>query len=337
MIDFVFTIDYEIYGNGTGGLRELIYDPAEKLRELFKGHGARFVNFVEASELQKIEAHGTDRAIELVTKQIQELYRDGHEVGLHLHPQWSNARFERGEWVLDPSEYNLCTLTRPRIAEIVEGSLDFLRHVVGSRDFTPLSFRAGNWLFQPTETAASVLAENGIKIDSSVFKGGLQRSHRLDYRPARRNGYWWSFRRNVNEPDPSGPWMEVPIYTQMVPFWKMPTSKRMGFKNQFGISSRSTRQKLIRSLDFMRLRYPLKLDFCRMGLDELTSMMDKIIREDRKEPESFRPIVSIGHTKDLTDFETIDAFLSYLKTNQIAISTFTDIYPKLLSAAGIHQ
>ena len=67
------------------------------------------------------------------------------------------------------------------LPEIVEGSISFLRQVVGRPDFAPCSFRAGNWLFQPTPTAASVLAENGIKIDSSVFKGGLQHTHRLDY------------------------------------------------------------------------------------------------------------------------------------------------------------
>ena len=73
-------------------------------------------------------------------------------------------------------------------------------------------------------------------------------------------------RRDVNEPDATGnAGSMVPIYTEMVPFWKMPTSKRMGFKNQYGIASRSARQKLIRSLDFLRFRYPLKLDFLPHG------------------------------------------------------------------------
>lgn len=334
MIDFVFTIDYEIYGNGTGGLRDLVYEPAERLKAIFQERGVRFVNFVEVAEFQKIEAHATDGAIELVTQQIRECYENGFEIGLHLHPQWFNARFENGAWILDTSEYNLCTLPRARITEIVRGSLDFLRHVVGHSDFTPLSFRAGNWLFQPTPVAASVLGEHGIKIDSSVFKGGLQHSHHLDYRPALKNGYCWAFSADVNEPDPAGTWIEAPIYTDMVPFWKMPTSKRMGFKNQYGVAGRSLRQKVIRSFDFLRFRYPLKLDFCRMSLDELTSMMDKVIREDRAKPELFRPVVAIGHTKDLTDFATIESFLSYLKTNQVAISTFADIYPKLVKAVG---
>ena len=336
MIEFIFTIDYEIYGNGTGGLRNLVYEPAERLRDIFQKRGARFVNFVEVAEFERIKACETDPAIDLVTKQIQQLYQEGFEIGLHLHPQWFNARFEGGNWILDYGEYNLCTLPRARIAEIIERSLAFLRHTVGRSDFTPLSFRAGNWLFQPTQTAASVLAEKGIKIDSSVFKGGLQHIHDLDYRPALGNGYWWPFSRDVNIPDPSGSWIEIPVYTDMVPFWKMPTTKRLKSTGLFGGAGRSAKAKLIRSLDFVRFRYPLKLDFCVMTLTELTSMTDKIIRADREEAESFRPIVAIGHTKDLTDFDAVDSFLSYLKTNQIAVSTFADIYPKLMKIAGMN-
>jgi hypothetical protein len=329
MIDCIFTLDYEIYGNGTGALKDLVYEPGQRLREIFNKWDARFVNFVEVAELEKIEVCGTDPAIGLVKRQVKELYQEGFEIALHLHPQWSNARYAKGRWQLDYGEYNLCTLSRPRIAHIVESSLNYLRRLVDRPDFTPLSFRAGNWLFQPTETAAGVLAEKGIKIDSSVFKGGRQRNTSLDYRRALTNGYYWSFEVDVTEPDRTGSWFEIPIYTEMVPFWKMPTSKRLGLGNTFGATGQSATIKLNRFVDFMRIRYPLKLDFTRMTLDELTSMIGRIIRRDRAEPAQYKPIVAIGHTKDLVDPQTVDAFLSFLRTNGIAVSTFEGAYSKL--------
>ncbi len=142
---------------------------------------------------KEVEACGTGAAIELVRKQVRELYREGFEIALHLHPQWCNACYRDGRWLLDFNEYNLCTLPENRIATIVEDSLDYLRHIIDEPSFTPLSFRSGNWLFQPTQPAASVLARNGIKVDSSVFKGGLQHKYGLDYRAALKNGYYWSF------------------------------------------------------------------------------------------------------------------------------------------------
>jgi hypothetical protein len=330
MIEFIFTLDYEIYGNGTGALKDLVYDPAELLRDIFKKWNARFVNFVEVAEFDRIEASGVDPAIDLVKKQIKDLGREGFEIGLHLHPQWYNARHENGHWLLDYSEYNLCTLPKTRIAQIVKRAVDYVRYVVDESDFTPLSFRAGNWLFQPTKTAAGILASHGIKVDSSVFKGGLQHNCSLDYRRAQKNGYYWTFDKDVNEPDPTGKWVEVPIHTEMVRFWRMATTKRMGFTNSFGIVQ-GRKQKLNRILDFLRLRYPLKLDFCRMTLEELRSMVERVIQEDKADPASYRPLVAIGHTKDLTDPQTVDDFLSYLHAKKVAISTFGSIYDRLLT------
>ena len=329
MIECLFTLDYEIYGNGEGSLRELVHDPAERLTAIFEKWNARFVNFVEAAEFEKIEECGTDPCIDLVKKQIHDLHQKGFEIALHLHPQWYNARYQQGQWQLDYGEYNLCTLSRPRIVEIVERALSYLRYAVGQAQFTPLSFRAGNWLFQPTRTAASVLAEKGIKIDSSVFKGGLQHNYDLDYRRALKNGYYWPFSTDANEPDPSGGWIEVPIYTEMVPVWRMATSKRIRLGKNAGMAGQNTRRKVNRALDFLRFRYPLKFDFCRMTLEEMTSMVERVIREDAKRPTVYRPLVAIGHTKDLNDCRAVDAFLEFLDAKGIAVCTFTDIYSKL--------
>jgi len=329
MIDCVFTLDYEIYGNGTGALTDLVYEPARRLRGVFQAHHARFVVFVEAAELERIETCGTDRAIDLVKRQVRQFYDEGFEIALHLHPQWCNARYDRRRRVLDYSEYNLCTLPRARIREIVSRSIDYLRHLLANPDFTPLAFRAGNWLFQPTETAADVLAGSGLRIDSSVFKGGLQHDNKLDYRRALRNGYYWSFVGDVNEAEAEGAWIEIPIYTEMVPFWGMLTSKRIGLQTRGGPAPPLERRRRRRILDFLRFRYPRKLDFCRMTLNELTSVMGRIIQQDRHEPGLYRPVVAIGHTKDLIDLQTVDSFLSFLQVNRIAVSTFDGVYPKL--------
>jgi len=326
MIECIFTIDYEIYGNGEGSLKDLIYEPAERLMAIFHKWNARFVAFVEVAELEMIEAEGENQTIDLIKRQIRYFHDEGFELGLHLHPQWYNAKLENGRWFLDYGEYNLCTLSRERIVQIVDRSLAYFRNVLGKSNFTPRSFRAGNWLFQPTETASSVLAEKGIKIDSSLFKGGMQHYHGLDYRPALKNGYCWRFQNDINTPDPTGTLLEIPIYTVMVPTWNMLTAKRIGLARKSFSTYNSSRQRMTRLRDILRLSYPLKLDFCRLTIDKLTSMMDGIIREDHDDPTSFRPVVAIGHTKDLVDFTTVEAFLSYLSRKGIMTSTFEKVY-----------
>jgi hypothetical protein len=333
MIECIFTIDYEIYGNGEGSLRELVYEPAKRLMAPFQKWNARFVAFIEVAELEMIEAKRTDPAIDLIKHQIRDFYSEGFELALHLHPQWYNARRENRGWILDYSEYNLCTLPQHRIVQIVDRSLSYFRELLGAYDFTPLSFRAGNWLLQPTKTVATVLAERGIKVDSSVFKGGLQQQHKLDYRRAAKNGYFWKFQDDVNSPDSKGALLELPIHTRMVPIWKMFTAKRIGLQQKGSSAVQNGKQRLIRLVDFFRFRYPLKFDFCRMTLDELKEMVDTVIREDQEDPTSFRPIVAIGHTKDLVDFETVESFLALLKKKGIAISIFEEVYRRCLNCA----
>jgi len=321
MIECIFTLDYEISGSGEGSLKELVYEPAERLKALFEKWNARFVAFVEVAELEMIEAQGSDLDIKLVKDQIRNFYREGFELGLHLHPQWYGGRYENGKWLLDYSEYNLCTLSRTRIDQIVERSISYFREILGVEDFTPFSFRAGNWLFKPTQPAAEVLAERGIKVDSSVFKGGLRHQHRLDYRRALKNGNFWEFSDHVDVPDADGLLLELPIHTQMVPFWKMIQPKRVNVQHIGMGGGQSWRDKLPRLLDFLRFWHPLKLDFCCMTLVELTNMMDAVIQKDQQKPSSFWPVVAIGHTKELVDFETVEAFLSFLKQKGIAITT----------------
>ncbi len=328
MIECVFTIDYEIYGNGLGSLKKLIHEPAKKLKNLFDRAEAKVVVFVEAAELEVIERAGTDSAINEVKRQVRDYYEQGHEIALHVHPQWYNAHFHEGTWELDYSEYNLCELPKTRIADIVDRSISYLRTVLAEPGFTPYSFRAGNWLFQPTATAANVLADHGIRIDSSVFKGGLQHQHNLDYRHASGNGYYWKFREDVNTVAPNGVLLEIPIYTRMVPFWKMVTGKRVGLQKKGPLGKRPLGQRLNRLRDLARFRHPLKFDFCRMTLHELTNMMDGVIREDQQDPTVVRPVVAIGHTKDLVDLSTIGSFLSYLQQRRISVSTLEDVYKR---------
>jgi len=326
MIECIFTIDYELSGNGEGSLKELVYDPMERLLGTFRKWKKRFVVFVELAELEMIEAKKADPDIDLIRNQIRNLHKEGFELGLHIHPQWYNARYENGRWLLDYSEYNICTLPRNRIVQIVDRSIAYLRGILGISDFTPLSFRAGNWLFQPTRTPASVLAERGIKVDSSVFKGGLRYQHNLDYRRALTNGHFWRFTDHADIPDPDGALLELPIHTQMVPFWKMLAPRRVNLQHIGFGGTESRVKKIYRLMDFLRFWHPLKLDFSCMTINELERMLDKVARDDEEDPNSFRPIIAIGHTKELVDFETIGSFLSYLGGKGIAVSTIEEVY-----------
>jgi hypothetical protein len=72
----------------------------------------------------------------------------------------------------------------------------------------------------------------------------------------------------------------------------------------------------------LRPWYPLKFDFCRMTLQELVSTIDHALCEDARQPDTYKPIVAIGHTKDLDDFDTVAGFLDYLRKSQSRSALF---------------
>lgn len=325
MIECVFTIDYEIYGNGQGSLRDLVYEPAERLKVIFRKHGARFVVFPDVAELEMIEAHAADPFIGSIKEQLGDFQESGFELGLHIHPWWYNARRENGRWVLDQTEYNLCTRPIERINEVVDRAIGYLRKLTGAPGFTPLSFRAGHLLFQPTQPLADVLAARGIRLDSSVYKGGLWHQHKLDYRRAPKRAFYWGFRSDVTIRDPLGGLIEVPIYARQEPVWRLFTRKRVALQ-QLGTATAQTGRKFLRRMaDFARFRYPLKFDLGQMTKKEMIRMAGSMLKSDRKDPSGFRPVVAIMHTKDPIDYEAVDALLSFLEGNGVTISTFGDV------------
>jgi hypothetical protein len=328
MIECIFTIDYEIYGNGKGSLKELVYEPTERLMSIFMERKANFVVFAEALEFMKIEEHRSDEGIGRVRQQLRELLEKGFEIGLHLHPWWWNAKRTNGDWQLAWDERNLCEMPEQRIDEVVRGSVEYLRAATGQPGFVPVSFRGGLWLIQPTETMAKVLAKHGLQVDSSVFKGGRIQDVGVDYRSSMRNGYYWRFGEDVNLVDPKGALLEVPIHTEMVPFWKMLSGKRLGLQKKVPTNGNGSPLGN-RWADFARFRYPRKLDFCRMSLDEMRSVIDALLKQDKQSPEVYKPVVAIGHSKDLVDFDAIQEFLKYLAQNGIAIGDFRQVLKRL--------
>jgi hypothetical protein len=66
-----------------------------------------------------------------------------------------------------------------------------------------------------------------------------------------------------------------------------------------------------------------------MTLAEMTAMLEAVIRVDRRTPGVYKPLVAIGHTKDLEDFDTIARFLDYLRRRSISVVTFPQVLQRV--------
>ncbi|MCE1189605.1 MAG: hypothetical protein LWX56_10750 [Ignavibacteria bacterium] len=334
MLRFIFTLDYEILGNGTGSMEELVFAPAEKMNDIFYRHNVRYVNFVETAEMSKVSQFNTDSGIHAVEEQLFQMHRDGFELAPHIHTQWCKAQYLNDRWQLNRSEFNIGKLPTETVREYLRDSVDYLRKVTREPDFLPLSFRAGTWAMQPCSHVIPVLHEFGIRIDSSVFKGGRQREIELDYRKAPAAPFMWKFTEDLLRPEHNGIMIEMPIYTEKKAIWKLLKAKRITTFKKMNEAKKEGDEKIKQGkiqgyLDKMRLFYPTKLDFCKMDLEEMQEMTGRLIKLDNKTPNTIKPIVLIGHSKNLFDHETLEKYIKYLLHEKQIICTFREIYKEI--------
>jgi len=321
MVYLIFTLDYEIFGNGQGSLKKLVYNPTQELVNLFDEYNYKFVNFVEVAELIKIKEHKSDNYISKVENQLSDMYKNGYEIGLHIHPQWFNAKYINNYWQLDMSERNICKLTQDKIDNYLDASIRHLKDVLG-QSYVPTSFRSGSLPMQPSEKIANALINNKIKIDSSFFKGGLVRNDNIDYREYP-NKYFWLFSRDIRKEDENSSLFEFPIYSKNVPFYKMLNKERIRISIKRPTYRKlNNKEKINNYLDKLRLFYPQKLDYCKLTPDNIIKCINN---ENKKSNSDLIPLILYGHSKNLPNIGQIEMLLKKIRQFNMEVVTFKDV------------
>ena len=103
----------------------------------------------------------------------------------------------------------------------------------------------------------------------------------------------------------------------------MYSKKRVGIHKNMR-KRKDLKYKIFSYLYKIRFKYPQKFDFTKMTFTELRNMLDNLIMIDSASKDILRPVVLIGHSKNLIDSHTIEKFLKYVKNKKIEITTFKD-------------
>ncbi len=120
--------------------------------------------------------------------QWREAARAGHDVQLHLHPNWLpelGADRDNGRWRWDP-EVALAADYPGDLTALIERCRRELERVISPvrPGYRVNAFRAGTYEAQPFERLHRALVENGVNLDSSVLPGDHRDDRQYDYRHA---------------------------------------------------------------------------------------------------------------------------------------------------------
>ena len=319
------TADYELFGNGTGCIHQCLLNPAERMMATAEESSARVTFFVDVLEVMAFEkaeqaGHyiGVKDAAERIRNQLTDTVRRGHDVQLHLHPQWIDARWVPGfGWELNMDYWRIGGLAthigQDRLESVVAGGVDWLESLL--KPFDPAyrcrSFRAGAWSIQPEADVLSALRRSGIVIDTTVAPGCFARGQHtwFDFRDAP-EARWrgWRIAESVTEVDDMGKMYELPIYTAPIPIRTRLRKRRTppvpswppgceGRTVEASIPARGGRIAKAWARGRSALaRRPIQFDFCSLAECELDWMLGTV-RKYPLERHHMTPIVAISHPK----------------------------------------
>ncbi|HEY2082401.1 MAG TPA: hypothetical protein VGI88_06410 [Verrucomicrobiae bacterium] len=339
-------MDYEIFGNGAGDVRQHVIDPTARMARLCEKYGAPLTVFFEVEEYLAFERHRTALVAALgydpaglIREQIVSLARSGHDIQLHLHPQWCGAVLKDGTWILRGDKRTVDSLfetqeeTDQYIAER-KAVIDQMLAEAGRREKVTV-YRAGAFSAQPGTKLLPALARNGFVIDSSVVKGLVQDKDYgsgLDYRGAPSAKEPWRVSRDVIERDADGPIWEVPIYSRMRRRFQQLTVRRLRAKFSKNIPKAQKHdmvQKLgigknpVKILKFLAQPIPIKLDFHNQSPHTMLNWIKSAPAPANDGPDV---VVLIGHTKEHTDDRAFEKLLALAKASPgLKVSGFGEI------------
>lgn len=324
MLRIILTLDYEIHGNGDGCPQDLMIEPTYRLLRLCDEYGAKLTIMADVAEILKFkeykEKYGCDDyCYDAIVDQLRHAIKNGHDVQLHIHSSYFNARHDNGCWIQDWSEYDFAGLPYERMDWMVRTCKRFLETLLKPVDpmYRCIAFRAANWSVNPSQSVVRALVNNDIKIDTSVFKYGSRNGVVVfDYSRAYSQIIPWRVKENdiCNCDDTSRLW-ELPIYSERRWIGAFLTSSRiyrvfMSWRHKVRRKDRcNTPQDGVDAAPHTRRRvwvatvlqrHAWKADFNQCVSKQLINALHRASSKYDHRNDKLLPFILIGHSKLFT-------------------------------------
>lgn len=306
------TLDYELYnGIKSGSVQNCLIYPMEQLQSILSKFELRITIFVDACFLLKLNQLRSNYDIlendwQAIVTQLKSLSEYGHDIQLHLHPQWLRAKFDGTLWTSNLEDYKLSDLSPDEVDKLFADSIILLKSIIG-KDI--VAFRAGAYSIQTLKNISGIFNKNEILIDSSVLRHKKSITACWEYFDYTHipDKYVYKFSDNVTREDNEGIFYELSIPT-------FKTSKVQLLKQKLllrtcnysnipwgdGIGSIGTLDKGMNKMKRLIKKYIGSL-YISSSVDGISAVFLSYIYKKLKS-EGVDDMVIIGHPKGFTPF-----------------------------------
>jgi hypothetical protein len=180
--------DFELLGNGLGNVADLQYLPTLAFLNILDRCGIKASFMVDAAQQLFFESkRATNRDIAtqymLWEETVKTAFERGHDIQLHIHPQWLNAQM-KAEHVYLSNQWNLGQYSQAQQRELVEGCVSYLHDLLRPLDpsYEVIGYKAGAWGMQPSEFLMDLLGRSGVRIIMGARDGMYIPGNHVDFR-----------------------------------------------------------------------------------------------------------------------------------------------------------
>lgn len=320
MINIIITVDYEIFGNGKGNVKKHILNPTTRLLNISDKHNVPLSIMFEIYEYLAFEKYNKELEIDFgyspvkeIKKQLQTAYKNGHDVQLHIHPQFTEMEYKQKNFLLKNPTLSVLDLKKEEVYKLIKNGKDKIESVLNFSDYKCLALRLSNmpWIEAPKNMLSS-MDKLGLKIHS--LSASCEMKNKL--------GYWKLYDSQS---------YEIPIHTVPMKIYKLFNLRNIFTllyiwrysppKKSFGKTERDIEKKKLK-----KGYYCSKWDFSKLSFKDMIEYLEFAIKKfDYKNHEI--PLIMIGHSKDFFNDKNFEKFLEITKEMYIdkGIARFTTI------------
>jgi len=363
-IYLALTDDWELRGNGSGDIEEIQFKAIRELQRIYGAHGVRSTFNVEVMQQltfreRQDEFPELGRFADEWDDCVREAFKQGQDIQLHIHPQWSKARYEDKKWILS-GDWALPNYDAEAAFKMLSAGKEYLESLLRPIDpaYKVISFRAGSSCIAPSSFALALLVRLGLVFDMSIV-GGLRvntRNLAMDYTKCEEGllPFYPRMEDARKVSDKEEPIICVPIfhfYLSRIEATRQTLSKlsqkfvqKLGNRQQMKASSDlyaiDEWAEIGRSAATARL-YDKVLkpsiegkhavaDIGQLDHAGLRAMMTAIRKRAKATGLKEVPVILTNHSKDIKDFSAIDRFVGEAsKAGDIKFVTLTQLAEKL--------
>lgn len=341
MNNLLLTLDYELFGDGSGDVFKHIVEPTNAILEVAERYGAKITAFFEVVEYWRLKQEWesgnhmgyASNPVEAMEKQVLDMIKRGHDVQLHLHPQWVDAKWEDGHWSVDLdnwrlSDFKTSTMT---LHQLISKGKQTIEDIIQPYypNYKCYAIRAGGYNAQPSEAIVEVMRESGLKVDSSVVPGAREQGalSLYDYSSAPAGVGQWHVADKLEEAskEPTGI-IELPIVSfpimRLLKYMSLTRIKSIFLNRKSAQASFSAKTSsggesggILKKISFFFKKEYQTWDYCLFPCWLHRYFLRKISKQKSRDT-----FVLIGHPKSLVSTKSLEFLLKKTTRDMKSIS-----------------